>query len=98
MKKVLIIVGILLISGLLIAFVNIYFSVKELIHIENLQKDITRGNLSFVIALSAVSATYINVSIKSIGGMSVLISAISGILIFLISMIIIQDEQEGKNK
>jgi|GEM_PF-5524149 len=80
-----------LILGLILAFSNLYFSLKELVPNAFVNKVDSR-NLSFALSISLVSATIIYIGINSIGPISFLISFLSGILIFLISITIFQNE------
>lgn len=83
----------LLIIGLIIAFVNLYFSIFEIIKFKEQNKYLTKKSIAFIISLAIVSIVYIFIGIKSIGFSALIISVSVGFILLLISTTIFSDSK-----
>lgn len=82
---------VLLIIGLIIAFVNLYSSILEIIKFKDQNKYLNKKSIAFIISLAIVSIVYIFIGIKSIGLSALIISVSVGFILLLISTTIFSD-------
>lgn len=76
---------------LIIAFLNIYFSCKEIFG-KGMNDAKER---SFIIGLSSVIVAFLYTQTKQLGGIAIFVSILGGVLVFIISTEILISEHKG---
>lgn len=82
-------INILLTIALITGVITIIF--KEETLDDNLQKSLTKMDYLFIIIIGIISSLLVYFNIKEIGKLAYLISAVTGVIIILISILLLKD-------